>query len=103
MARGRTRIGLALERAPLEERLAGAASAPELARRLVHELREALGAASALFAVPTDDGRHLALTSEGFPAPAAGDLSTVPLSEPSPVARVIRSGHPLFLPTPTAV
>jgi signal transduction histidine kinase len=103
MARGRTVTVVPPERAPLVERLATATSAAELARRVVQELADDLGADCALFAVPTDDGRHLVLTSKGLCAVSAGDLSTLPLSEPSPVARVIRSGEPLFLEDRAAV
>ncbi len=94
--RGRREIEAALVGAPLEEVLAGASSALDLVRRVVHHLASA-GAEGAGFAIPTDDGRHLVLTSEGSAGDATSSVSTFPLSAPFPAARAIRSGEPLYL------
>jgi len=94
--RGRRDIEAAFAGAPLGEVLAGASSATDLVQRVVHHLAGA-GADGAAFAVPTDDGRHLLLTSEGPPGAAPSSLTTFPLSDPFPAARAIRCGEPLYL------
>jgi signal transduction histidine kinase/ActR/RegA family two-component response regulator len=97
--RGRREIEAAFAGAPLGEALAGAASATDLVQRVVHHLAAA-GAGSAAFAIPTDDGRHLLLTSEGARGAEAARLTTFPLSDLVPAARTIRCGEPLYLGEP---
>jgi signal transduction histidine kinase/CheY-like chemotaxis protein len=100
--RGRRDIAAAFAGASLGEALAGASSAADLVQRVVHHLTEALGADRASFAVPTDDGRHLLLTSEGT-SDGGASLTTLSLSEPFPAARAIRGGEPLYLLEPAAL
>ena len=97
--RGRTDIRAAFAGAPLREALAGASSAADLVQRVVHHLASTVGTDGAAFAVPTDDGRHLLLTSEESSVPGA-NLSTLSLSEPLPAARAIRCGEPVYLTEP---
>jgi signal transduction histidine kinase/CheY-like chemotaxis protein len=93
---GRREIEAAFTGAMLGEVLAGASNSTELVHRVVHHLAAA-GADGAAFAVPTDDGRHLLLTSEGPAGDAPSSLSTFPLSDPFPAARAIRCGEPVYL------
>ncbi len=98
--RGRRDIGAAFAGAHLNDALAGASSAADLVQRVVHHLAVAVGVDGAAFAVPTDDGRHLLLTSEGSNGASGAAFSTLSLSEPFLAARAIRCGKPLYLTEP---
>jgi signal transduction histidine kinase len=103
MTEGRpTELGVHVVRAWMAQ-LAEAPSTEAVIRVLVGELRCVLGAASAILAVPTDDGRHLVLASEGLPEEVACALSTLEVGSALPIARVYREGTALFAETPAAV
>jgi len=91
------------EAAGLEAALAGAAGTTELAERLVHALALDPASSGAGFAIPTDDGRHLLFTSEGLAYPRERGVTTMPLAEPHPLARALRSGASRFFTTPAEV
>jgi signal transduction histidine kinase len=96
-------LGVALERARIAARLSAAGTTSEIAKLLLGDVREALGADSAVVAVPTDDTRQVVLAAEGVPAAVTRALSALSGTEPFPIVEAYRCGEPLFAESAAAV
>ncbi len=96
-------LGAALARARIAARLAAARSTSEIAALLLGDVRTALGADSAVVAVPSDDARQLVVASEGVPEAVTSAISTLSGAEPFPIVQAYRCGEPLFAESAAAV
>ena len=96
-------LGAALARARIAARLAAARSTSEIATLLLGDVRTALGADSAVVAIPSDDARQLVLASEGVPEAVTSAISTLSGAEPFPLVQAYRCGEPLFAESAAAV
>jgi signal transduction histidine kinase/ActR/RegA family two-component response regulator len=84
--------------------LSEAASMAEIARIVVTDIAELLGAAKAILAVPTADGRSLRLLDQsGLLEHVIKAHRVFPVDAPLPVATSFSTQQPIWLPTPEAV
>jgi signal transduction histidine kinase/CheY-like chemotaxis protein len=86
----------ALDGARIAARLAATASAADVTRVLLEDVRAATGAVTALLAMPAEDGEHLLLAATGLHPDLGEGGSYVPLGSSLAVAAVYRSGQAAY-------
>jgi PAS domain S-box-containing protein len=76
--------------------LSAATSAAEIGRMTLEQAMEALDAPAGTLAFPDGDGLRL-VEATGYESDAAARWERFPLDAPAPLARVVRTGQPVFL------